>query len=248
MEYKSPKAALNIDTYFKGLAYACLYKAGGGYVNEISAEDITVSFVRDRKPVKLLQNLEEKKRKIECVANGIYYISEPWFDVQLIVTSELDEKEHMWLRSLTEQMSSETAQRLVCEIQGLKREDEKDFADSVLEVAMSANRNAFHRVKEGVDMCNALRELMAPEIEAELEAARKRVTEEVTEQVTERVTEQVTERVTEQVTERVTETVETKERLTTIRNIMKNLKMDATSAMSAMGLAEQDQKKYLAML
>lgn len=108
-------------------------------------------------------------------------------------------------------------------------------------------------------MCEALRELMAPEIEAELAEAKKKVTEEVTKEVTASVTKEVTASVTKEVTASVTKEVTenitrkmtesaTKERLTTIKNIMKNLKMDAVTAMSVMGLSEQDQKKYAAML
>lgn len=233
MEYKSPQDDLNIDTYFKGLAYACLYKAAGGTVNAIPAEEITVTYVWSGKPVKLLRELQKKGRTVRQTSNGIYYIGEAWFDVQIIVTSQLDETNHLWLKSLTEQMTHAEAERLVCEVNALERKDEKDFAESVLEVAMAANIKAFGQIKEGANMMfDALRELMEPEIEAELEATRKQVTEEVTQQVT----------------QQVTETVETKERLTIIKNIMKNSKTDAMTAMSVMGLTEQDQKKYLAML
>lgn len=241
MEYKSPQDALSIDDYFKGLGYACLFKAGSECVDRIPEGDITISFVREmKKPVKLLQELLGKNRTVERVANGIYYIGEPWFSVQMVVTSELDAEDHLWLRSLTEQLTVDEAERLVFEINGLERRDEKDFADSVLQVAMSANKGAFHRVKKESDvgMCETLRELMAPEFEAELKVR----VEEAMKDVTEKVTEEVTKDVTEKVTEEVTETVKNQERLATIKNIMKNLKMDAASEMSVMGLSERDQK------
>lgn len=101
MEYKSPEDKLNVDTYFKVLAYACLYKAGGGHVNEIKVNDISISLVRARKPTRLLKQLKEKQVVVDRVANGIYYIRDAWFAIQLIITSELNEKEHLWLSSLT---------------------------------------------------------------------------------------------------------------------------------------------------
>ena len=75
MEYKSPEDELNMDVYFKGLAYACLYKAAGRYVDEIAAEEITITFVRDRKPVKLLRQLAQKNDVLNRLHRG-YITSE----------------------------------------------------------------------------------------------------------------------------------------------------------------------------
>ena len=58
-EYKSPKDELNIDTFYKAVAYACLYKVLPNHVDEIPAEEITITLIRDRKPVKLLGELEK---------------------------------------------------------------------------------------------------------------------------------------------------------------------------------------------
>lgn len=171
MEYKSPEDELNLDVYFKTLAYACLYKSGGGHADAIAADDITISLVRDKKPMHLLTRLSEKKIVVEQASKGIYYIKDAWFAIQLIVTSELDKREHLWLCSLTKQLSDQSAKRLVYEIAGLSRKDEKTYADSVLAVAIAANKEIFQKMKEGGDMCQELRELMEPEIKEELEAA-----------------------------------------------------------------------------
>ena len=58
-EYKSPMDELNIDTFYKAVAYACLYKVLPNHVDEIPAEEITITLIRDRKPVKLLGELEK---------------------------------------------------------------------------------------------------------------------------------------------------------------------------------------------
>ena len=48
------------------------------------------------------------------------------------------------------------------------------IADSVLQVALSANRKTFDELKkEDPVMCDALKELMRPEMEEELDKARK---------------------------------------------------------------------------
>ncbi len=53
MEYKSPGASLNIDTFYKVLAYACLYKSSREHVDFARADDITISMVRNQMPIKI---------------------------------------------------------------------------------------------------------------------------------------------------------------------------------------------------
>mgnify|MGYP001036589204 CR=1 FL=1 len=74
-EYKSPKDELNIDTFYKAVAYACLYKVLPNHVDEIQAEEITITLIRDRKPVKLMQELEKSGYECKKETVGIYYVS-----------------------------------------------------------------------------------------------------------------------------------------------------------------------------
>ena len=102
MEYKSPKDSLNIDTLYKVQAYAALYKSDGGIVNEKKAEDVTISIVRERKPIKLFKMLKGMNINIEMPHKGIYYIKNgSWFTTQIIVTGELPDTEHAWIKSLS---------------------------------------------------------------------------------------------------------------------------------------------------
>lgn len=39
-----------MDSYYKAVAYGCLYKAHGDTVDERKADDITISLLRDAKP------------------------------------------------------------------------------------------------------------------------------------------------------------------------------------------------------
>ena len=73
-EYKSPRDNLSIDTFYKTIAYAYLYKVLPGHVNEIPINEITVTLVRDRKPVKLFSELKKEGYICREVSAGIYYV------------------------------------------------------------------------------------------------------------------------------------------------------------------------------
>ncbi|MBQ4060148.1 MAG: hypothetical protein IJD40_14635 [Lachnospiraceae bacterium] len=59
VEYKSPDDYLSIDDFYKVYAYCCLYKSNGNTQNEKNAEDITITFICNHYPVKLITYLEE---------------------------------------------------------------------------------------------------------------------------------------------------------------------------------------------
>lgn len=166
MEYKSPEDEMNVDTYFKTLAYAYLYKSSGAKVDEIKYEDITISLVRKRKPMKLLSWFQMNKYEVFTEYKGIYEISKDGYPpTQIIVSSELDKGSHTWLTALTSGMEEADVERFIRNIENLEEKDEKEFADSVLQVSMKENARAFDIAKEVPDMCEALRELMKPELE-----------------------------------------------------------------------------------
>lgn len=166
MEYKSPRDGLNIDDYFKVLGYACLYKAGGVSVDAIRSEDITISFVRDIKPTGLLDELRERGMRINPFADGIYYVENAWFPMQVIVTSELNMEMHWWLGALTERLSDDGSKKLLSEIEKLREKDEREFANAILTVSVAANKKLFHEMKEARAMYEALRFLMTDELQA----------------------------------------------------------------------------------
>ena len=85
MEYKSPDDKLNIDTFYKVIAYACLYKASGEHVNGILAEDITVTFVRSGRPEKVISQLEDMGYRHSVYAPGIEYFDGCMFPVQFVI-------------------------------------------------------------------------------------------------------------------------------------------------------------------
>lgn len=70
-------------------------------------------------------------------------------------------------------------ERFVEQNNQLYQKEEKELADSVLQVAMMGNREVFEETKkEGDYMCEALRELFSDEIEAEKARERREGLEE----------------------------------------------------------------------
>ena len=75
--------------------------------------------------------------------------------VQIVVTKELDPKEHIWLTSLVDGLKENEARMLIEEVGKLTDPDEREFAESVLQLAMETNREIFEKVKGCEDMCQA---------------------------------------------------------------------------------------------
>lgn len=171
-EYKSPRDQMTIDTFSKTLAYAFLYKSIAECVDQIKLDDITVSLVREKYPQKLFSELRNMGFCVNKTAGGIYQVGNVMgIEIQIIVSIELDEKNHIWLKALTQNLTRQEAEKLICDFSNLSQKDEKELMSSVLQVAMKENREVFESMKEVPDMCEALRELMKPEIDKEIRDA-----------------------------------------------------------------------------
>lgn len=172
VEYKSPDDALNLNTYMKVVAYACLYKAYENHVDEIKLDEITITMVRERKPLKLLCWFEKNGYQIQEVFEGIYYVTKDnHFLTQIIVSKQLSKKNQKWLTLLSKDLDKSDAKRVVAQMESLTKESEKRHGDSVLQVAVQENEEAFNKIKEEGNMCEALRKLMEPEIKEEVDKA-----------------------------------------------------------------------------
>lgn len=163
VEYKSPDDSINIDTFYKVLSYACLYKADTGAVDEILDTDITVSLIREQKPMKLLGQLERKYR-VKQERKGIYRIYDMIFPMQVIVTKELEESRHVWLKSLTRSMNIAQAERLLDSYDRLEGEEERAKAGVVVNLVSDINNEIFEKIVSGGDrMSEALKRMILPE-------------------------------------------------------------------------------------
>lgn len=113
VEYKSPKDTLNYNSFLKGLAYAYLYKCQEAYVGAIPLEEVTLSFIRERKPKKLLKRLIGEDFSVEERYKGIYYISRSGdVSIQIIVSKDLNRENHIWIKALTEALNEIEAKKI----------------------------------------------------------------------------------------------------------------------------------------
>ena len=166
IEYKEPKDKLNIDVFFKAIGYAFLYKGLGESVNQIPLEELTVSLFREAKPIKLMHQLAGYGYHIRLHVPGIYYVEGLPIPVQIVVTEELRSQLHPALRMLTRKLEqSDLLEFMEC-VNGFTKPGDRQNADAVLQVSVSANRKIFDQVRRNnVIMCEALRELFKDELE-----------------------------------------------------------------------------------
>lgn len=156
----------NVNRKIYLLVNICMYKSLPKHVNEILAEELAITIVRDICPVKLLKELEKSGFKVEKRQPGIYYISGNLFDTQIVAADQLAEDEQMWLRSLTKHLTPAQYKNVVKQSEQLP-ERERQLAEAVIQVMTNANVEKIENWKERVDMYwkDTLREIMADDIE-----------------------------------------------------------------------------------
>ena len=185
IEYKSPKDEMNIDTLYKVGAYTSLYKAYGNTVDERRADEITTSLIRKAKPVKLFRYFEEHGIRLENPFKGIYYVKDGvLFPTQIVVIKELNPQEHMWLTALSDGMQKQQLKDLLLKVESFHTKLDRELAEAVLGVAIRANWQTAQELRGDGNMCEALMELMEPEINKIKENVREETTQQVTQQVT----------------------------------------------------------------
>ena len=169
IEYKSPKDYLSVDDFYKVYGYACFYKSDTSNIDSIPIEELTITFVSKSYPRKLIRHLREVRKYQICkTQKGIYYVNGDKIPIQILVTSQLDPSENLWLRSLTNDLHErQMARKLIDEYQ---KHEKNVLYQSMMEVIVRANTEQF---KEDKKMCEALRELMEEEFEAERGKGRK---------------------------------------------------------------------------
>ena len=144
LEYKGPGDELTIDSFFKVIGYASLYKAQGIAVNKIPASEVTVSFFRNAYPKALFQELKKEGYILKKMYPGIYYVrGKVPFPVQVVVTSQLERKAHCSLRVLTTQVEMQDAELFLEQIHYLESKNERSNIDSVLQVSVNANKQVY---------------------------------------------------------------------------------------------------------
>ena len=103
------------------------------------------------------------------------------FPTQIIITGELEKEDHTWLKALSGRLEKQGMRELLDRIYNLTHKFDRELADAVLEVSVKANQAIVEELKGDESMCQALLEIMEPEInkiagEAAKEAAREAAT------------------------------------------------------------------------
>ena len=136
-------------------------------MDEIPAEEITITLIRDRKPVKLMQELEKSGYECKKETAGIYYVYDVMFPVQIIASSELDTDMHVQLKALTNHLEESLMRQYLLQVSTFEGR-EKNLADIVLQVIVNSNMEKVREWKGSERiMCEALRVLMADELNEE---------------------------------------------------------------------------------
>ena len=152
IEYKSPEDELNIDTFYKSLGYAFLYKGLGGRLNEVPTEELTVSVFRHRKPRELFRALLDSGRTLDNPYPGVYYVSGYGIPAQIVVTRELSADEGSTLGLLTRGADKDATRRFLQRLDALANPGDRENARSVLEVVSEANLELLAQIRRESDM------------------------------------------------------------------------------------------------
>lgn len=169
LEYKAPDDYISVDDFYKVYAYACKYIADTGSTGEIAPREVTITFICNHYPVKMLQSIAED-REIYAVKReeGIYDLLGDPFPMQLIITHELTKEKNYWLQSLRSNITDPEEIRNLAEHYE-EYQDEVLYSD-IMNAIVNANWNMFEEEK-AMCKCEALRRLFEPDIQAAAEAA-----------------------------------------------------------------------------
>ena len=139
VEYKSPRDSLGEKIYYRTMGYANLLIA---YEDDrFTMDDVTITFVRQAKPVKLMKQLREWGFDIGEYEPGIYHVRKTdHADMQIIVTRLLG-KQYKWISKLTDQVELEDVKNMIDDIHSLDNERELLNAESVFDLMTRLNRN-----------------------------------------------------------------------------------------------------------
>lgn len=158
LEYKGSGDYLSIDDYYKGLAYAYLYKAGSivgekKSVDYIKIQELTLTFICYSYPRKLIKHLKKQFfLKIKELEEGIYQIQNEKIPVQIIVQKQLIHPEFRWIKNLSREISIYEMELLTKET---KENPQDIFRDELLQFLLDNNES----LKGEQAMCKIFDEL-----------------------------------------------------------------------------------------
>ena len=137
VEYKSPVDYLSIDDFYKVYAYACFYKSDAQEINQIKAEEITITFVSARYPRELIKHLKAVRNYEVSGENGIYLtnnITEVETAKKIMDEYEKHQNEGLYqsVMELIVNANNETFKEAKSMCQALKKLFREDFEDEFI--------------------------------------------------------------------------------------------------------------------
>ncbi len=161
VEFKSPEDYFSINDYYKVLGYAGIYQSNTEKVMEILPEDITISFVTNHYPKKMVAYLERLYEiDVKTVFPGIYYLVGLPFPTQVIVIKQLSRQENLWLSRLRTGLKMKEDLEVLME--AYKGKQENPLYSASMDVIMRANQENY---EEELGMCDAIMELVADKLD-----------------------------------------------------------------------------------
>ncbi len=160
IEYKSPEDDLDIDDFYKTYAYACLYKSDTETVDLIPADELTITFVCYHYTRNMIRKLEQdRKFSVEQQDSGIYYLIGDAIPIQLVIVPKLSKEHNYWLNNLRNDLKA--GSEIKNFIESYSKNKNSKLYQALADAVMRAN---WEKLKEGSNMCEALKELFADDL------------------------------------------------------------------------------------
>ncbi len=202
IEFKSPDDSLNVDDFYKVYGYTCFYKADARYINSIPAEELTITFVAEKYPRKLIEHLKNvKKYRVDEKEKGIYYVYGDLIPIQILITRKLSGEENLWLKSLTNKLNETAAAEKL--IENYMDHKESSLHRSMIETIMRANQKLFQEVNGMSDIfMEIVQEKFDRKLKEEVDKAVESAVEEAVEAAVNAAVEEATEKAVKETTEK----------------------------------------------
>ena len=202
IEFKSPDDSLNVDDFYKVYGYTCFYKADARYINSIPAEELTITFVAEKYPRKLIEHLKNvKKYRVDEKEKGIYYVYGDLIPIQILITRKLSGEENLWLKSLTNKLNETAAAEKL--IENYMEHKESSLHQSMIETIMRANQKLFQEVNGMSDIfMEIVQEKFDRKLKEEVDKAVESAVEEAVEAAVNAAVEEATEKAVKETTEK----------------------------------------------
>ena len=126
----------------------------------IPADELTITFVCYHYPRNMLRKLEQdRKFSVEQQDSGIYYLIGDAIPIQLVIVPKLSKEHNYWLNNLRNDLKAGNEIRNF--IESYSKNKNSKLYQALADAVMRAN---WKKLKEGSNMCEALKELFADDL------------------------------------------------------------------------------------